>query len=513
MVKRGMFFFIATFVTLTQSFASEVTFQVDMSSQTVSPTGVHIAGSFADANSDGTIDNPYPNWDPSVLALTNAGNGIWSITLDLAAGSYEYKFINGNVWDITEFFPADAPCVQGTFGNRSIIVANANEILPVVCWNECVACGQGCTDPTACNYVPSATVDGPCTYPDFIPTIIIDQPSLGCFSNGVRIYPSGGTFAQIGWGTSFGGITSVSDTLIIYGNVTQDFYFIGTEPSGCVVNIGPLSVNVNSPEPVSICLVTVDDASGKNHIIWEPISNSAVQSIVVFKETNAINVFEEIGQVDYLSAGTFQDENSNPQVQSNRYSIAMRDTCGYLYAPLDGIHKTIHLTTTPGLGNNVNLNWNAYEGIAFDSYNIYRGANTGSMNLVATVASNVFSYTDLNPPMGEMNYMIEVVGVSCDPSRNLVYSRSNILDLLAQNVSEELNSILQIFPNPASTQITFQLNESDLGASVFIYNALGQEVLVDRLNAVNQTLNIEKLSEGFYFLKVEGRVVRLQIVK
>jgi hypothetical protein len=192
----------------------------------------------------------------------------------------------------------------------------------------------------------------------------------------------------------------------------------------------------------------------------------------------------------------------------------MRDTCGYLYAPLDGIHKTIHLTTTPGLGNNVNLNWNAYEGIAFDSYNIYRGANTaGSMNLIATVASNVFSYTDLNPPMGEMNYMIEVVGVSCDPSRNLVYSRSNILDLLAQNVSEELNSILQIFPNPASTQITFQLNESDLGASVFIYNALGQEVLVDRLNAVNQTLNIEKLSEGFYFLKVEGRVVRLQIVK
>lgn len=367
MVKRGILFFIATFVTIVQSFAFEVTFQVDMSNQTVSPAGVHIAGSFADANNDGTIDNLYPNWDPSVLALTNAGNGIWSITLDLAAGSYEYKFINGNVWDITEFFPADAPCVQGTFGNRAITVANANEILPVVCWNECVACGQGYTDPTACNYVPSATVEGPCTYPDFIPTIIIDQPSLGCFSNGVRIYPSGGTFAQIGWGTSFGGITSVSDTLIIYGNVTQDFYFIGTEP--------------------------------------------------------------------------------------------------------------------------------------------------GSMNLIATVASNVFSYTDLNPPTGEMNYMIEVVGVSCDPSRNLVYSRSNILDLLAQNVSEELNSTIQIFPNPASTNITIQINERDLGAPVFIFNALGQEVFSERISSVNQMLNIEKLSEGFYFLKLEGRVIRLQIVK
>jgi hypothetical protein len=513
MVKHGILFLLATFVTFVQSFASQVTFRVDMSNQTVSPTGVHIAGSFADANNDGTIDNPYPNWDPSVLALTNEGNGIWSITLDLAAGTYEYKFINGNVWDITEFFAADAVCVQGTFGNRAITVTSANEILPVVCWNECVACGQGCTDPTACNYVPSATVDGPCTYPDFIPTIIIDQPSLGCFSNGVRIYPNGGTFSQIGWGTSFGSISSVSDTLIIYGNVTQDYYFIGTEPSGCVVNIGPLSVNVNSPSPVSICLVTVDDASGKNHIIWEPIANSAVQSIVIFKETNALNVFEEIGQVDYLSAGTFQDDNSNPQVQSNRYRIAMRDTCGYLFAPLDGIHKTIHLTTSPGVGNNVNLNWNAYEGIGFDSYNIFRGANTGSMNLIATVASNVFSYTDLNPPMGEMNYMIEVVGVSCDPSRSLVYSRSNILDLLAQNVSEELNSTIQIFPNPASTQITIQTNESDLGSQVFIFNALGQEVFTERLNAINQILNVKNLSEGFYFVKVEGRVVRLQIVK
>jgi hypothetical protein len=506
----GVLFFL---IGSLQSSAFQVTFKVDMTNESVDAAGVHIAGSFNDANNDGTIDNPYPNWDPSVLALTNAGNGIWSITLDLVAGSYEYKFINGNVWDITEFFPADAPCVQGTFGNRAITVGNANEILSVVCWNECVACGQGCTDPTACNYVPSATVDGPCTYPDFIPTIIVDQPSLGCFSNGVRIYPSGGTFAQIGWGTSFGSISSVSDTLFIYGNVSQDFYFIGTEPSGCVVNIGPLSVNVNEPTPVSICLVTVDDASGKNHIIWEPIANSAVQSIVVFKETNALNVFEEIGQVDYTSAGTFQDENSNPQVQSNRYRIAMRDTCGYLFAPLDGIHKTIHLTTSTGVGNNVNLNWNAYEGIAFDSYNLYRGANMGSMNLLATVASIVLSYTDLNPPIGETNYMVEVVGVSCDPSRSLVYSRSNILDLLAQSVSEVMNFDFQVFPNPASTQITIQIKESELGATVVIFNSLGQEVLADRLNAVSQTLNIEKLSEGFYFLKLEGRAVRLQIAQ
>jgi len=94
-----------------------------------------------------------------------------------------------------------------------------------------------------------------------------------------------------------------------------------------------------------------------------------------------------------------------------------------------------------------------------------------------------------------------------------MYSRSNVMNLLASNISQETNSTIQIFPNPASTQITFQLNESDLGSQVIIFNALGQAVFTERLNAVNQTLNVEKLSEGFYFLKVEGRVVRLQIVK
>ena len=115
--------------------------------------------------------------------------------------------------------------------------------------------------------------------------------------------------------------------------------------------------------------------------------------------------------------------------------------------------------------------------------------------------------------MGEMNYMIEIVGVSCDPSRSLVFSRSNILDLLAQSVSEVMNFDFQIFPNPASTQITIQIKESELGATVVIFNSLGQEVLADRLNAVSQTLNIEKLSEGFYFLKMEGRVIRLQVTR
>ncbi len=521
MVKHGILFFIATFVTITQSFAFGVTFQVDMSNQTVSPTGVHIAGSFADANSDGTIDNPYPNWDPSVLALTNAGNGIWSITLDLAAGSYEYKFINGNVWDITEFFPADAPCVQGTFGNRSITVANANEILPVVCWNQCIACGLGCMDPVACNYDPNATVEGTCIFPEVIPEIIVEPFGGNCFNNGFLIYPSTGNFVQTAWGAGTPiNFFSYDDTLSGWWSSETGIYFMGTDPSGCVVNMGPIFTNGTEIPNIEICMVTVSELTGKNLVLWDPVVSNAIDSIIIFKESNIFGVYNPIGAIDFNANGIFEDLNSNSQVQSNRYAIGRKDSCGFISESIASYnHKTIHLTANQGVGNNVNLIWSAYESytpwglVQISSYNIYRGANASSLNLIATVAGNVLSYTDIAPPASEFLYVIEVAGLGCDPSREMMSSRSNVMNLLASNILEETNSTLQIFPNPASTQITFQLIESDLGASVFIYNALGQEVLVDRLNGVNQILNIEKLSEGFYFIKVEGRVVRLQIVK
>lgn len=525
MVKHGILFFITTIITLTQSFAFEVTFQVDMSGQTVSSTGVHIAGSFADANNDGTIDNPYPNWNPGGIALTNVGSGIWTATLDLVPGFYEYKFINGNVWDISEFFAADAPCVQATFGNRSVTVGSASQVLPLVCWNECVSCdlvGAGCMDAAACNYDPSANIEGPCVYPNVIPEIIVEPFGGNCYNNGVNVYPSAGNFPQQSWGSGWANNISpfsFEDTLTLFSSM-ENLYYTATDDAGCTFTLGPISVSTIPSSNVSICMVTVSEETGKNLILWEPVLSSAIDSIVVYKESNVFGVYDLIGAVDFSADGIFEDPNSNSQIQSNRYAIGMKDSCGFISASIAALnHKTIHLTANQGVGSNVNLIWSPYEAntvegpMQISSYNIYRGASASTLNLIATVAGNVLSYTDIAPPATEFLYVVEVAGLGCDPSREMMYSRSNVMNMLASNITEETNSTLQIFPNPASTQITFQANESDLGASIVMYNALGQEVLVDRLNAVSQTLSVENLSEGSYFIKVEGRVVRLQIIK
>ncbi len=144
-MKREIFFIVALLITISSNaLAVAVTFNVDMTGQTVSPNGVHIAGNFNDVNYDGITENAaYSNWNhPSgIIALANQGNGIWSVTLDLVPEQYEFKFINGNDW----FFAESPPdyCIVGENGSNNrfwtISGANATESM-TVCYESCLPC-------------------------------------------------------------------------------------------------------------------------------------------------------------------------------------------------------------------------------------------------------------------------------------------------------------------------------------------------------------------------------------
>ncbi len=337
-----------------------------------------------------------------------------------------------------------------------------------------------------------------------IPSILVEQANAGCAGGDATLTVSGGNYTNLIWNN---GLTSTT----INVSTSGDFSITAIDENGCAVSAGPVSVNFSILDPVPICLVTVDEATGKNNVVWEPVTSDLINSYVVLKETNVANVYAQIGTVAYGSNGLFEDVNSNPQVQANRYKLALIDTCGILSSNSD-YHKTIHLSTNQGLGNNVNLIWSGYEGFDFGSYNIYRGASAASMTLLTTIASNLDSYTDINPPVGEVYYMIEVEGVSCDPQRTLVYSHSNILDA-SVGVNEYASSIVSLFPNPASTSINLQVNSELVGKDFIIYDAVGKVILKDKITSTLQIINTSELAGGNYILKVETRVVKLQISK
>ncbi|MFN8863385.1 MAG: T9SS type A sorting domain-containing protein [Flavobacteriales bacterium] len=112
------------------AYAVPVTFRVDLSQQTVSPNGVHIAGAFQ-------------GWNPGATPMTAEGNGIYAVTLEIADGQYQYKFVNGNAWGSDEGVP-QACGVDNGFGgfNRSLTVAGQALELDVVCYGQCAACVQ-----------------------------------------------------------------------------------------------------------------------------------------------------------------------------------------------------------------------------------------------------------------------------------------------------------------------------------------------------------------------------------
>ena len=142
MKKIFTFCFVALAAMMAQ--AVDVTFNVDMTGTAVDPNGVHMAGNFGDVNYDGTAENAaYVNWNPSAIALADQGNGIWSVTLNLVAERYEFKFINGNDWPFAEDVPPACQVEVNGNDNRfwSVSGANATESM-TVCYASCAACGE-----------------------------------------------------------------------------------------------------------------------------------------------------------------------------------------------------------------------------------------------------------------------------------------------------------------------------------------------------------------------------------
>ncbi|MDD3877376.1 MAG: T9SS type A sorting domain-containing protein [Bacteroidales bacterium] len=105
-----------------------VRFLVDMSYETVSANGVHVAGSFN-------------SWGFALSALYSFESSIYEVIQYMPDGNYEYKFANGSNAINAEIVPAGC----ATNNNRSIFVAK-DTIMAVVCFSGCGPCGTGIND-------------------------------------------------------------------------------------------------------------------------------------------------------------------------------------------------------------------------------------------------------------------------------------------------------------------------------------------------------------------------------
>ena len=145
-----------TFAVTCAASQANVTFNVDMSNYTGglgADDTVYLNGSF-----NGWCGDCNPMSDDD-------GDGIWTITMPLDDGAYEYKFtVNG--WNNQEQWTADGTpdCAEnaddGTYENRALTVAGEDLTMPTVYWNLCVGEEPGNTYTVTFSVNTSAIVGG-----------------------------------------------------------------------------------------------------------------------------------------------------------------------------------------------------------------------------------------------------------------------------------------------------------------------------------------------------------------
>jgi hypothetical protein len=298
---------------------------------------------------------------------------------------------------------------------------------------------------------------------------------------------------------------ATSSTIVV--NQSGVYTLTGYGSNGCHSTSAPFAVNLSILPQYQICIASVDSASGKNIVIWEKPSKVGIDSFYIFKESNQLNIFNKIGVVGVNAFSTYIDQNSNPQQQSDKYAIGVKDTCGNL--GLQSVsHKTIHLTINQGLGNVWNLIWNSYEGLSIGSYNIYRQTNS-STQLLNTISASSTSYTDVNPPSGVLNYLVEAVNpTGCSPSARLKsnnYSSSMSNTVMVNNntgITAIDNLNFSIYPNPTNDNLNIVFADAKI-RTIKVFDVTGRLLKSEKIAEKHNTLYLDNsMSAGIYKIGV-----------
>jgi hypothetical protein len=347
------------------------------------------------------------------------------------------------------------------------------------------------------------------------PSILTNGSIVPCTNDSMELYVST-SFNSYQWSNG-------SSAPSIYVKNSGSFIVTVTDNNGCNVASSPYVVNASLLQAPEICIVGIDSATNHNRVVWERQANSLIDSFKVYRETNVAGVYTQIGAQAFSDLSVFEDVNSNPAQQAYRYRITAVDTCG-METPPSPIHKTLHLTINAGLGGVWNLIWTNYEGFNFGSYRIYRGTDSTQMTLLTQIQSTLTSYTDLNPPAGDVYYQIEVMSPHpCYPdsiftkaNTNYNSSRSNTANTnmapntgFVQSANNQLN--MQIYPNPNKGVFTLEVNSTSRKSTQYVlevFDAMGSIIHqedIDATTTLQKQMHFETLSKGIYFVRLRSK--------
>ena len=123
-----------------------LTLTVEMTEVTISPMGVHVAGSFN-------------NFSPTATPMEEISPAVYRTTIEVGQNEQVFfKFINGDTFTNAEVVPFECGTDDGFGGYNRSVTTNTNDVtMPTVCFSSCAPCFMGVND---------SSMDAPVVYPN-----------------------------------------------------------------------------------------------------------------------------------------------------------------------------------------------------------------------------------------------------------------------------------------------------------------------------------------------------------
>ena len=142
-------------------------------------------------------------------------------------------------------------------------------------------------------------------------------------------------------------------------------------------------------------------------------------------------------------------------------------------------------------------NTNTADGCTAEHYT-YSGGTSGSSVELFKIIGGTHSWPGF--PYGGSGTNLDI-----NASKEIwrFFNKYNLATLSSITEIEKQTIVISVYPNPATTILNFSTDNLNNAESIEITDILGKVVLLDHVNS--NTINIEKLQAGIYFLSVKSK--------
>jgi plastocyanin len=144
--------------------------------------------------------------------------------------------------------------------------------------------------------------------------------------------------------------------------------------------------------------------------------------------------------------------------------------------------------------------------------------SSGSHNVKSTAASNETFESDFFQNGGTYSRTFTSVGTNeyiCSPHPSDMFGTITVVAEGVLGITDAKRLLFDMFPNPASDNITIQLPSGTENATVQFYDYLGRLALSKKVTRTKDEVAVSSLSKGVYVLKVvtEDKIGSQKFVK